>query len=124
MGVPAWLLTIANVGGCAFVAWMGWLYWALSKSEGNTPGSDVTYLLLGAALLLVAVAMCVALNRRHRLVGAILLALELGIGLAILLRGLGDSIHSDEWLYLLALGVGLTGVGAIDAAESPEDVPG
>ena len=117
MGVPAGLLIAAHVLGCAFVAWLGWLYWALSKSEGATPGSNPEFLFLGLPLLLLAVAMWLALVRRRRLVATALFIVEAAIGVVILLRGLELSDRSDELLYVLALAIGLTGIGAIAAAE-------
>ena len=116
VGTPAWVLSAANTAGCAAVAWLGWLYWALSHSEG-TGDPNASYLVLGLALLVCSVGTMILLARRRRLLAGVFLAAEFATGVAILLQGLDASVHSDQWLLVTAFAIGLTGVRAIAAAQ-------
>jgi hypothetical protein len=71
-----------------------------------------------AVLLLLAVVWWISLVRGNVRFAAATLCLELVIGGIVLARGLDEPDRGDGWLYALALGVALTGIGAVVAAQA------
>ena len=122
--MPAGLLAVAHLAGCAAVALLGWLYWAMSVSEGSEPGSEPRFAILGLALLVVAAGMSITLATGRRRLALVLLVLEAVLGAALVWNWLDVSIQSDSWVYVGAVAVKLTGLGAMAAAEPRQARPG
>jgi hypothetical protein len=101
----------AHLLGTAFVAFLLFVLPLLPVE--NTPPEDQArawpFALVGAALLALATGVGVARRRGWAFVP---LALHLAVGLTFLRYALGESTHSDERLVLLALVVETPGVFA------------
>jgi hypothetical protein len=118
MGSPAGLLVTAHLVGCALVAYMGVL--AIALAEIRTPAGQADAERVGAlliAVLLLAVAWWISLVRGNVRFAVATLCLELVLGGIVLARGLDEPDRGDGWLYALAIGVALTGIGAVVAAH-------
>jgi hypothetical protein len=117
MGATAGFLAVIHVIGCAVIAYLGLVYWGLSASEGDTPGSVVGYLVLGTVLFLAAVGASLALLLGRRLVAAAILVVEVAVGAVIVTWALEASVHGDLWIWVGALVVAGSGFGAVAGAE-------
>ena len=115
---PLYLLLSAYVLGCLFVGYMGWLGSALTENLDSEAIDQRNQAAVAAgAMLVVAIVMSVLLLRGRWRSALVAFVIQVAIGVFVLARGLEFSDQSDEWLYVIALGIVLTGAGALTVAR-------
>jgi hypothetical protein len=114
MGAPAALLVTAHLIGCAFVAYMGRLVAGLGENRTPAEQTDAEQLaLMMLGLFGLAMVWWICLLLRRWSIAVVAFVVESVLGAALVLRWLEESVHSDEWVHVLAFAIALTGAGAL-----------
>ncbi len=96
---------------------MGWLGSALTENlDSEAIDQRNQQLLLPEPARRRHRDVCLAPQGRWRS-ALVAFVIQVAIGVFVLARGLEFSDQSDEWLYVLALGIVLTGAGALTVAR-------
>lgn len=114
MGAPAALLVTAHLIGCAFVAFVAGLVAGLGENRTPAEQTDAERLaLMMLGLFGLAIVWWICLLLRRWSIAVVAFVVESVLGAVLVLRWLEESVHSDEWVYVLALAIALTGLGAL-----------
>jgi hypothetical protein len=118
VGAPAALLTTLHLLGCAFIAWLALLVIGLGENRTSAEQESAErfgYLMFG--LFGLAILVWLLLLARRWWWAVLVSGAEALVGLALVVRWLEESVHSDAWVYVTALAIALTGLGALTCAR-------
>jgi hypothetical protein len=99
----------------AFAALLMWFYatFPFENQSSEDRGKDDWLIAVASAMFLLALLTVIAVIARRHGWGAVTFAANSAVALAVLRWGLGVSDHSDGKLIAFALGIELTGLGAV-----------